>query len=335
MGLGKTLMTLMLVASNPCPPDWPTVGKGEQPVQHWENEMASSSSKYHTMPKTLCLCAVPTTLIIAPANLIQQWAAEVRKHFKGPEALSCGIFTKEFLPHAGAVPKNCQALNSILCKNVWPEGPMLVPMQDLDVVLMSYESLQKQMGSHCSVQQSLLHRFGWWRICLDEAQNVARTNSTAAQLASGLARRYAWIITGTPVTTDLDELRGLSTFLSLEPYLKPQTWKSLLEIPLKVKSQAGLLSAWSMLRGVMLRRTKRQVEDQISLPPCTWEDRKVTLGSLESHIYSEQVIHSSDLFYLPFSPCPCFIRSGRVPDVQAVIPRTDPVRPPHLQVLSL
>lgn len=76
MGLGKTLMTLMLIASNPCPSDWPTTGKGEQAVQHWATEEAASGKK-QALQSSLCLCAVPTTLIIAPANLLQQWAAEV------------------------------------------------------------------------------------------------------------------------------------------------------------------------------------------------------------------------------------------------------------------
>lgn len=258
----------------------------------------------------------------------------MRKHFNGPEVLSCGIYTDKVSSSEEATRRKCEPLDSILCKNVWPEGPALVPMQDLDVVLMSYEGLQKQLKPKHGLRDSILLRYGWWRICLDEAQNVARTNSTAAQLASDLARRYAWVISGTPVTTDLDELRGLSTFLSLQPYMKPATWKSLLETPLKVKSQAGLLSAWSMLRGVMLRRTKRQVEDQICLPPCVWEDRAVTLGPLERHIYSEQVRGSllileaclTTHLFASFS-------SDWIPHVQAVVFRTLSFGPTLLQVI--
>lgn len=49
---------------------------------------------------------------------------------------------------------------------------------------------------------------------------VARTNSQAAEVARDLLRRNAWVVTGTPVTQSLDEIRGLCHFLALEPYLK-------------------------------------------------------------------------------------------------------------------
>ena len=52
---------------------------------------------------------------------------------------------------------------------------------------------------------------------------VARTNSQAAEVARDLLRRNAWVVTGTPVTQSLDEIRGLCHFLALEPYLKVKT----------------------------------------------------------------------------------------------------------------
>jgi SNF2 family DNA or RNA helicase len=46
--------------------------------------------------------------------------------------------------------------------------------------------------SELSRPRTLLQRFGFWRIALDEAQNVANTNSVAAAAASSLWRRHAW-----------------------------------------------------------------------------------------------------------------------------------------------
>lgn len=42
---------------------------------------------------------------------------------------------------------------------------------------------------------------------LDEAQLVAATSSVAAQMTSSLWRRHAWVVTGTPITTRLDEIQ--------------------------------------------------------------------------------------------------------------------------------
>ena len=43
---------------------------------------------------------------------------------------------------------------------------------------------------------SLACRYGFWRVMLDEAQMVSNSNSVAAQAASSIWRRHAWVITG-------------------------------------------------------------------------------------------------------------------------------------------
>lgn len=40
-----------------------------------------------------------------------------------------------------------------------------------------------------------------------------------------------------------------------------------------------------LLRGVMLRRSKAGVEAQLCLPPCSREDREVTLSRVERTFY--------------------------------------------------
>ena len=57
-----------------------------------------------------------------------------------------------------------------------------------------------------------LLQFGFWRVMLDEAQLVAATSSVAAQMTSSLWRRHAWVVTGTPITTRLDEIQVSQPF---------------------------------------------------------------------------------------------------------------------------
>lgn len=47
-----------------------------------------------------------------------------------------------------------------------------------------------------SSKDACARRCGFWRIMLDEAQLVANTSSIAAQVASSLWRRHAWVVTG-------------------------------------------------------------------------------------------------------------------------------------------
>ena len=59
--------------------------------------------------------------------------------------------------------------------------------------------------------RSRLLQFGFWRIMLDEAQLVASTNSAAAKMTSQLWRRHAWVVTGTPVSSRVNEIQARVT----------------------------------------------------------------------------------------------------------------------------
>ena len=53
-------------------------------------------------------------------------------------------------------------------------------MQTLDLCFCSYEDLREQLGSTSQAHLSTLQQFGYWRVCLDEAQLVANSSSVAA-----------------------------------------------------------------------------------------------------------------------------------------------------------
>lgn len=83
------------------------------------------------------------------------------------------------------------------CKE--PSTGTRVPISECDLVLMSYEVLRKELAHVTGSKKgpgSALQRYGFWRIMLDEAQLVANSNSVAAQMASSLWRRHAWVVTG-------------------------------------------------------------------------------------------------------------------------------------------
>ena len=58
--------------------------------------------------------------------------------------------------------------------------------------------------------RSLLLQFGFWRLVLDEAQLVAASSSVAALMTSALWRRHAWVVTGTPITSRVEEIQVYS-----------------------------------------------------------------------------------------------------------------------------
>ena len=53
----------------------------------------------------------------------------------------------------------------------------------------------------------------WWRVVLDEAQNVSNGYSDTAYMVAELAANARWCVSGTPVNNSLDDLHGLFCFL--------------------------------------------------------------------------------------------------------------------------
>lgn len=84
-----------------------------------------------------------------------------------------------------------------------------------------------------------LTRLRWWRVCLDEAQMVESSTAKAAEMASKLAARHRWCITGTPLSRGLEDLYGLFFFLRAAPLSEKFWWSRVCQRPCEAGSPAG------------------------------------------------------------------------------------------------
>ena len=96
----------------------------------------------------------------------------------------------------------CQTVHGITAAQGGPERNQHSMLARLDPCM---------LGCLC---RSLLLQFGFWRVVLDEAQLVAQSSSVAAQMTSALWRRHAWVVTGTPITSRVDEIQARRAHMS-------------------------------------------------------------------------------------------------------------------------
>jgi SNF2-related domain len=288
MGLGKSLQTLMLVQQNPPPPNWA--------LEELSPDIVVTHTE--PIPIKTTLLVAPTTLLTqweeeigkhlahgvlrygrfvdpmdrrAMAELMQQApnavdvAAVAGNRARRARRLSIGG-DNDSNAASGSKPgrgKKAQVLEEVgtplrhvVC--ALPDGTA-AEIQTLDICLCSYEHLRDQLSASHGNTVSPLQQFGFWRVCLDEAQLIANSSSVAAVMASSLWRGHAWVVTGTPISNRLSEVRGLLEFLALEPYFDNATWGDLVQSGCDDRERHGLLSLRSLLRGVMLRRSKQDV----------------------------------------------------------------------------
>ncbi|KAJ9631013.1 hypothetical protein H2203_001541 [Taxawa tesnikishii (nom. ined.)] len=153
------------------------------------------------------------TLICTPPAILQQWKDELAKH-----APSLAV-----MEYRGV---------SVETKSQEDEEQLLHSLTDKDVILTTYNILAKEV--HFAVdpperslrkrkkerprRRSPLVRMHWWRVVLDEAQQVESGVSAAATVAALLPREHAWAVTGTPLkgrpgSPRPSDLPSLSTIL--------------------------------------------------------------------------------------------------------------------------
>lgn len=140
------------------------------------------------------------TLIITPPSILNQWEREINRHTYEKSRLKILIYP--------GVREICNTANSFKATNHNLIHPQI--LADADIVLMSFSSLMNELG-HSSenpflsssrkqlrkrkryrVVPSPLTSIKWWRICLDEAQNVETPTASSARMALQLSSVHKW-----------------------------------------------------------------------------------------------------------------------------------------------
>ncbi|CAI5759664.1 unnamed protein product [Candida verbasci] len=238
MGLGKTIQALALILANKPPADY----------------------KYKT------------TLIIAPVSLLRQWASEIDNKIKPS-------FNIHICIYHGDDKKKMSTFNK---------------MSKYDVVLTSYTTLQSEWKKHYLEELKSQtppfdrkclpepHTGGksytspffdknshFFRIILDEAQNIKNKFAIASRAVYYLSGETKFCLSGTPMQNNLDELYPLLRFLRIKPYSDEEKFRY--DIILPTRSNSDQYDEWdakqsfrklrALLASILLRRTKDSLID--------------------------------------------------------------------------
>ncbi|KAI0866208.1 SNF2 family N-terminal domain-containing protein [Xylaria cubensis] len=263
MGLGKTVEIISLILTHK---------RGTYP----DTELDTHTNKI--------VHPTGATLIVTPDTLQNQWVSEFKKH--APD-----LFVMKY--PGMKVWANDKALNRE------HEGESLAnrfisELTGCDVVITTYNVLQTEL--HYAVappersmryekrherHTSPLVQIGWWRICLDEAQQIDSGVSSAAKVACLIPRVNAWAVTGTPVKDDPNDLWGLLLFLRYEPFASYQViWKALLRTH---KTLFG-----ELFNRIAIRHCKKAVRDELRLPSQKRCLVTMPFTAIEEHHYQTQ-----------------------------------------------
>ncbi|EUC62614.1 SNF2 family amino-terminal protein [Rhizoctonia solani AG-3 Rhs1AP] len=267
MGLGKTMQTIALIVKNP--PEKRNPRK--------------------------------STLVVAPAALLDQWKDEILSRTDDGLLKVKIHHGKDKLRSAAEVKKYDIIITTFqTLTNEFPSDEI-----DLRKKKSEKKKKKSKQGTldHFIVDDSSdegtskkkasgygpLAATKWYRVVIDEAQNIRNRSTRSSRVMAMLDSEYRWALTGTPVTNTLADLYGLVRFLHFAPF---NDWPEFNEKIAKVQKRDPKLAgrrAQALLKKCLLRRTKdSKLEGKplITLPPKTIDMEMLEFSPDERQIYA-------------------------------------------------
>ncbi|CAG8747581.1 26682_t:CDS:10, partial [Racocetra persica] len=154
-----------------------------------------------------------------------------------------------------------------------------------DVVITTYQVLA---SSNVKDKRKGLFAIKWRRVVLDEG-HIIRTNKTKqSQAACALDAERRWVLSGTPIMNQLNDMYSLVKFLKITPFHDYDLWTRVFSRPVSKGDFDGIDRLSCLIRTTCLRRTKDMKfngRSILDLPPITSYLHKVKFTSEEKKKY--------------------------------------------------
>ncbi|RWR95776.1 F-box-like protein [Cinnamomum micranthum f. kanehirae] len=206
------------------------------------------------------------TLIVVPANLVNHWETQIRKHVS-PGRICIFVWTDKKKPSAHNL--------------AW----------DYDIVITTFNRLSAEWGPR---RRSVLMQVHWLRVMLDEGHTLGSSLSLTnkLQMAVSLAASNRWLLTGTPTpntpVSQVANLHPMLKFLHEEAYGQNQkSWEAGILRPFEMQMEEGQLRLLQLLQRCMISARK---EDLQMIPPCIKKATLLDFTEEHAKSYNELVV---------------------------------------------
>ncbi|UNI16804.1 hypothetical protein JDV02_003206 [Purpureocillium takamizusanense] len=176
MGLGKTVMTLTCMASNP---------------------PSKSDSKEFWR----------ATLVVVPNQATaMQWKTEVETHMKKPGSIMV-YNSKETIPNREMKKKRVIITTYNELRAQYPKAGTIKDIEK------RYASNERALNRELERKKGIMFQVNWYRIVLDEAHAIKNLASRSTTVCCALKGKHRWALSGTPLSNSVEEFYPYLKFL--------------------------------------------------------------------------------------------------------------------------
>ncbi|KAG1729528.1 SNF2 family N-terminal domain-containing protein [Suillus paluster] len=258
-----------------------------------------------------------TNLIVAPLALLDQWKLEIE--MKTTNNLKCLVYHG---PNKPRRKTDLMKYDVVLTTY----HTLALEWPDLEAEQKAKEKARKgkKKSSNDSFIESdsgddrkpkkkkrelgLLFQVEWYRVILDEAQNIRNRRTRISRSVTNLDTTYRWCLTGTPIINGLVDAYALFRFLRLRPFYDWHEFNGHVSIIEKRNPELASTRLQAIFTSIMLRRKKDSMLDGkrlIELPTKHVEMEKLEFSQEERDIYQMVEARSQARFNR-------FLRAGTV-----------------------
>lgn len=262
--------------------------------------------------------SLKTNLIIAPAALLDQWKLEIE--LKTNNTLSCLIYHGSSKPKRQDVLLNYDVVLTTYQTMAleWPDYEKearkerdrqrkrkkeVNPVQEDSDDDVQYTAKKRKIQT-----KGLLFDVEFYRVVLDEAQNIRNKRTRMSRAVTELQATYRWCLTGTPVINSLTDVYPYLRFIRVRPWHDWTDFRLHIASLEKKRPQVAATRLQAIVATFMLRRMKNSLLDGkrlIELPEKTVSMIRLEFSPEEREVYKMVEIRSQAKFNK-------FLRAGTV-----------------------
>ncbi|KAG8929092.1 hypothetical protein FRC02_006002 [Tulasnella sp. 418] len=250
--------------------------------------------------------ACKTTLVIVPVALLRQWKEEIEDKTKDGTALIYHGSSKNSIKSVKDFSKYDYVLTTFGTLGVeWPGNEVLKKTKKArkkkrdDFIEDDAEESDAPKKSKKKTNDGLLFQMYWYRVVLDEAQNVRNKGTRNSMAVTDLRAVYRWALTGTPLVNSTSDAYGLLRFLKIRPWYDWTDFRTEIQSLEKTNPKLATSRLQSIFKTCLLRRNKDsqlQGKRLIELPPKHHHLENLAFSPPEQAIYEMLQRRSRGIF---------------------------------------